>query len=258
MRRRSDHGLGHGPGQGVDYAGNPVIDPTENVKALTEQAIARVDDMAGLRGELLDEKIRRMEREWIHLDLMGQERERHSREMRDSESRRVDANRATDLAAVQTAAVQANTAIQTLAKQTTDLAATLDKKVTDTAVAADARNTAQYSDTNKRLSALELTYSEGKGKQTVTDPAYDKLVDRMDHLLESRDKGAGKSEAFSASWGILLSVAGLALTLLLIASMGVGVTIFLATRPAAAVAPPAYLNAPPGTMLPSPPTTVPR
>jgi hypothetical protein len=40
--------------------------------------------------------------------------------------------------------------------------------VTDTAAAQEARNAAQYGDVNKRLSALELAMSEGKGKTSVS------------------------------------------------------------------------------------------
>ncbi len=199
MRRRSDHGIGHGPGQGVDYAGNPVIDPTENVKALTEQAITRVDDMAALRALL-------QERDRLHINEIGAIREQHNREMRESESRRVDANRATDLAAVGTAATQASTGIQTLAAAATTTADTLRNQVAATATAAENRLAAFGSDINKRLSALELSSSEGKGKQTVADPMLERLVLRMETLVESRDRSVGKGEGLSTSWQVALGV----------------------------------------------------
>jgi len=96
------------PGAGVDAQGRPVLDPTENVRALTEAAIKRVDDLADLRASydrrLADQRIR-------YDDKLDRQRARYERELRNvdnelrkAESDRIDAIRAVDVGAVQRAA----------------------------------------------------------------------------------------------------------------------------------------------------------
>jgi hypothetical protein len=98
------------PGPGVDASGRPVIDPTENVLQLVEAANRRQDDLRAAESRHIAEMVRqleaRIERDW-----------QRARELRDAEKERIDAIRAVDVAAVQTATAAADARAATLAAQ---------------------------------------------------------------------------------------------------------------------------------------------
>jgi hypothetical protein len=197
----------------VDAGGGPTIDPTQNVKDLTIAEARRQDDLRAASKELTEAKIAHLkeiaEERAKHQDEIGRLREGYQEKIQHAESGRLDSIRQVDREEVAKTAVAANTAITVLAKQTTDLASTLDKKVSDTATAAEARNSAAYTDVNKRLSALELSSSEGKGKQTVVDPQMDKLTLLVETLARNQATGTGKSEGIGQFWGVIVAAAGL-------------------------------------------------
>jgi len=194
-RRRS------GEGTGVDAYGGPVFDPTKNVLDLVKASVERIDDMAELRGLLHDEQIASQrviaKLRAKHEATVARLREEYQEKIQHAESGRIDSIRQVDREEVAKTAVAANTAITTLAKQTTDLQQTLAKQVADTAAAAETRSSAQYNDTNKRLSALELSSSEGKGKQGVFDPQMEKLTALVEVLARNQAGSTGKSEGVS-------------------------------------------------------------
>lgn len=109
------------PGPGVDAAGNPVIDPTQNVLDLVEAAIKRQDDLR--------------EAEAKHARELADLRAAYDRELRQAESNRIDAIRAVDVGAVNRAAEVAATQATVLAAQ---LAATAEAARTQVAAAASA------------------------------------------------------------------------------------------------------------------------
>lgn len=207
-------------GVGVDVFSEPAFDPSENVKALSEAASKRQDDLRNASKELTDAKLEHLKEIGTlragYQEAIGKSREEYQEKISHAESGRLDSIRQVDREEVAKTAVAANTAITTLAKQTTDLATTLQKQVADTAQAAEARNSATYTDVNKRLSALELSSSEGKGKQTVVDPQMDKLTILVETLARNQAMGTGKQEGSSAVWIGLTAVAGLVLTALAI------------------------------------------
>jgi len=86
-----------GPGPAVDVQGRPVVDPTENVKALTEASVKRLDDLSELR----DHCEERLDAQRTRYEMLLREAER---ELRKAESDRIDAIRAVDVGAVQRAA----------------------------------------------------------------------------------------------------------------------------------------------------------
>jgi hypothetical protein len=101
-----------GPGPGVDAAGRPVIDPTENVKALNAAEAKRQDDLRRADARRQDD-IRNAESRHIREILTirthhDEERRRvneiHARELREAEADRLDALRAGDQAQIQRAA----------------------------------------------------------------------------------------------------------------------------------------------------------
>jgi hypothetical protein len=136
------------PGPGVDAQGRAVIDPTENVKALTEAAVARLDDIADLRAKYT-EKIE---------DL----RAAHSTELRVAdeklrlaESARIDAIRAVDVGAVQRAAEVASAQAEALRLQ-----------VQAAATAAQTSLTAALDPIQKDIADLRRAQYEAQGQKT--------------------------------------------------------------------------------------------
>lgn len=136
----------------VDAKGVAVVDPTENVKALVIAENKRQDDL------------REAERRYNDL------RDTHSKEMNDLRATHLALVRQVDREDQAKTAAAANVAILALAKQTTDLATTLSAQGQAAAAAAETRRSADNAETNKRLSALELSGSASAGKQTITDP----------------------------------------------------------------------------------------
>ena len=193
---------------GANPRSNVVVDPTANVKDLVFAESRRQDDLRQADKVLSDTKhANQTEVAKIHSDhesQIGQLREDYQAKIQKAESGRLDSIRQVDREEVAKTAVAANNAITTLAKQTTDLQQTLAKQVTDTAAAQEARYSSQMSDFNKRVSALELSGSEGKGKQLVTDPAMERLVKVVEELADKNKITVGKAEGISMSAAIIL------------------------------------------------------
>jgi hypothetical protein len=183
-------------GAGYSNRGVPV-DPTQNVKDLSEAANARQDDLRNLTKELYDAKI-------ACIKEMGDLRERHQRELDHAESERLDSIRQVDREDVNKTAAQALSAIQTLAATTNTTAETLRTQVATTAQATANTLTTITGEINKRLSALELTSSEGKGKQTVADPQMEKLTALVEMLARNQATGTGKSEGISMVGALIM------------------------------------------------------
>lgn len=90
-----------GAGIGVDAFGGQVIDPTLNVKELVALEVRRLDDLMGMQSR--------------HLNEIMALRAEFSKELRESESARLDAIRLVDVSAVQRAAEVQASAAATLA-----------------------------------------------------------------------------------------------------------------------------------------------
>lgn len=201
------------PGLAVDAHGGPVVDPTANVIALNEAANRRQDDLREAA-----EKYNTMIVN--HVREMSSLRATHQRELDHAESERLDSIRQVDREDVNKTAAQALNAIQTLAAVTSGTAETLRTQVATTAAAAANQLVTITAEINKRLSALELASSEGKGKQALSDPMMEKLVQRMDTLLEKNTTVSGRSAGGAAMWGYVAAGFGFLLTLMSIASLG--------------------------------------
>jgi 1,6-anhydro-N-acetylmuramate kinase len=134
----------------------PIVDPTENVKALSEASAKRQDDLRHAQNELIQEKI-------AHLrDILDQGR-LHAREIRDIETKRLDAIRQVDVLNQSIAAARAETAIQTLAATTLASAEALRTTVATTERTLAAQAARDAAAVNERLSALERNLSSGAG-----------------------------------------------------------------------------------------------
>ncbi len=172
-----------GHGMAVDIHSRPVIDPTENVIALTAAANKRQDDLRTVTRELVD-------RDLAHIKELAAIRAEHQRALDAKESGRLDAIRQVDREEVIKAAASAQQAIATLAASTSTVAETLRAAQAQIAAASENRQVAFASEMSKRMSAVELSLSEGKGKQTVVDPQLVKLTDLVETLARTQ---AGES-----------------------------------------------------------------
>jgi len=180
----------NGAGLGVDSRGGPVVDPTANVIALVEANAKAAERLREADNRYYDEVMK-------NLKEMTSLRAQHQRELDAGESSRLDSIRKVDREDVNKTAVAAQAAITTLATTTNTMAETLRNQVATVAGVAESRQAAFAGDVNKRLSALELSSSEGKGKQTVSDPQMEKLTELVATLARNQASGTGKSEGVS-------------------------------------------------------------
>jgi hypothetical protein len=172
---------GSEPGIGVDAFGGGVIDPTKNVLDLTEAANQRQDDLRDLTNRYTDARIRALEQ-------IATLRADHAREIRELDADRLEKIRQVDVLNAGAAADRALVAIQTQATVTATNAETLRAMVSTTAAT----------------------------MATQLDQRMGALTDRIAAVEKSQYSGAGKSEGYGASWGIVLAVVSLIATLITI------------------------------------------
>jgi hypothetical protein len=223
------------PGLAVDAGGGPVIDPSENVKALVISEAKRIDqlreaddkriaaelthvrematlrelgakDTDALKGELRASADRRNEAELRHLAAMAELRSDcaheisdlktvHDREMREAEKERLNSIRLVDVGAAATATATALTGIQTLATATTTMAETL-----RTSAEKDKQRQ------EERIVALERQGYTAGGRSMMSDPAIAELVAEMKGVRQSLATGTGKSEGLGMGGQIIVGV----------------------------------------------------
>jgi len=231
------------PGLGVDSAGGPVVDPTKNVLDLVEAAVKRIDDMAGLRARLAEERIE-------HVKEIGVLRAAHQRELDHAESERLNSIRQVDREEVTKTAAANQAAITTLATSTATLAETLRTQVAVTASAAESRQTTSATEISKRLQALELSASASMGKQAVADPQLDRLATVVDRLASAQQVGTGKGQGIALVIAIIVTGLGVIGSMVALATAGVALVLFL--NRAGAAQSPVYVSPPATTVTPPP------
>ena len=213
------------PGIGVDAFGGTTIDPTANVIALTEAANKRQDDLRAAESRRVDEqaalraayeeKLRTAESRRI--DEQANLRAEYEDKLRTAEAQRLDSIRQVDREDVNKTAAQALTAIQTLAATTNTTAETLRNQAATAAQQAAQQRANDTTEFNKRLSAVELALSEGKGKQTVADPMMAELVVKMEKMSGAMTGITGQSQGAKNLWGYIVAGAALIAALIAIA-----------------------------------------
>jgi hypothetical protein len=197
MRARPRKGIRRN-GLGVDASGGPVVDPTENVLQLVEAANKRQDDLRVETNRRLDAENRHVSEiaalRADHADSISTIRAQHAKEMSDAESARLNAIRQVDVSAVSTAAERSLAAIQTLATTTTANAENIRNAMTTTAAAVAQQLANTLVTITDRLSALEKSSYEGKGKSTVADPQMIELLAEMKILRGNQSAGKGQRD----------------------------------------------------------------
>lgn len=195
-------------GLAVDEAGGPVIDPTENVIALTEAANKRQDDLREANDRLFEVQIECIRNE-VSL------RAEFAREIRTLNDDRLEKIRQVDVLAGNTAADRALVAIQTLATTQAAAAETLRSMVTTTATTIATQNAETVAQLSGRIAQLEKSSYEGAGKQTVADPMLVELIAEVKALRSSGANKAGEKtgrvdQRQFIQWVIMLILAAIA------------------------------------------------
>lgn len=150
--------MANGPGPGVDAQGRAVSDPSENVKALNEATVQRLDDLRVAEARKHKSDLR-------HLEAMASLRAQHERELRDAEAKRIDAIRLVDVQAVQRAAEEQRVAASTLATQVAVSAETLRTQVASTASASRAEFINALEPMTKAIEELRRAQYETQGQK---------------------------------------------------------------------------------------------
>jgi len=189
---------------GIDAFGGAVIDPTENVKALAESAAVHQDKIREITQQLNDAKIN-------HQKEIGELRERFTSLLRDGESARLNSIRQVDREDVSKMTTQFLSAIATLGATANTTAETLRAQVATTAQTQATSLANSMGEVNKRLSAVELAQSEGKGKQQVVDPALTEALREVRSLSIRSNTAQGSGEGATKMWGYVVAAIGLIL-----------------------------------------------
>lgn len=208
----------------------PPKDPTENVYALVEADAKRHDDLRKIERKLVDEKILRVEQ-------LIQIRSDHAKEMRDAETRRVDAVRQVDVLNQSIGGDRQLVAIQTLAATSNAQAEALRATVATTATSIAASTASAMATVNERLAALELSSAKGEGKQAVADPMVAELLSEVKSLRTSRATDVGGSDALAkgrqrtiAILAVIVSIAAV-IAGALVGVAGIIITVILKLMP---------------------------
>lgn len=179
-------------GRAVDALGNPAVDPSANVQALSEAASQRQDDLRESNNRYLEARIGSAEKAM-------KAQAKHAAAIIALQMERLDKIRQVDVLNASTSADRVAEAVRTLAVQQAAQQETLRNQVATTAQQAAQQRAIDTAEINKRLSALELGSSAG----------------------------AGRSAGVGSSWGVLLSVIGVIGTLLMIGGVLVTIVVFL-------------------------------
>lgn len=198
-------------GMAVDSAGNVAYDPSANVLSLVEAAVKRLDDLRAAEVRRQDDLRAQSEAHAAELQKLIAD---YQEKLREAEAKRIDAIRVVDVNAVSVASGRAADQATVLASQVQSSADALRSLVSVSATSLASAQAAVTSEITKRLSELERAKYEGAGRSTVADPMLEKLVARMESLVESRATTTGKGEGAQAFWVRLVAAIGMLGTLI--------------------------------------------
>ena len=199
-------------GKPVQRGPNGAVDPTANVLALVEAAVKRlndlqdastlrIEDLRELDNKRLDD-LRRAENRRI--DEQALLRAEYQEKLSMAESKRIDAIRAVDVAAVAVSSERATAQATVLANQVATSADALRTLVASTSTTLATQQQAVVNALSERLTILERSNYEGKGRSTFADPQLEELAKEMKSLRESRSEVTGKGQGISLVWTVFL------------------------------------------------------
>ena len=193
----------------LDSDGQLLFDPSANVLGKVEDSVKRIDDLLEALEKQVEGRLDSTNRENALRQTYAKEiREMiavHTREIRELEAKRIDANRQVDLTNSTASLQQMNVAVQALAVTT---------KTTSETLAAQFNLT--MSEITKRLAAVEQRGWEGIGKEKVADPISARMADAIEKLAAFQASTTGRKEGISTAMALAMSVATL-----LIGALGV-------------------------------------
>jgi len=170
-------------------SGVGTVDPTSNVRELVAAETKRQDDLR-VASERRQDELRQASE--LRLDEVAEIRAIHARELNEAETKRIDAIRAVDVAAVSIAAERTSASATVLANQVAQSAETLRALVATTAAASASATAASFGQLSDRITLLERTSYEGSGKSAVTDPAMAKMLVALEQIQLNIAKGQGR------------------------------------------------------------------
>jgi hypothetical protein len=231
------------PGIAVDSRGGGVIDPTKNVLDLVEAAIRRQDDLRSASEKTLQAKLEAVEKivelrdehakEFAEslakkLDEEAKLRADFTEKLANAESKRIDAIRSVDVAAVAVASQRAADQATVLATQVAQSAEALRNLVANTAATVATSQQQLASSLSARLTTLEQAGYQAQGKQTISDPAFLALVQEVKALsaanVDRSGVGAGRSDVIGWLAAAFMGMVAFAMML---------ITFFRSQKPAA-------------------------
>lgn len=207
------------PGIAVDAKGGGVVDPSQNVKELSEASNKRQDDLRAASDVLFESKAKCLEEKLTlivkHVNDISLLRADYTEKLSIAESKRIDAIRSVDVNAVSVAAQRSADQATVLAAQVATSAETLRNLVATTAAAVQQGFQSITTALSTRITTLEQAQYKGEGQSGVRDPAItdalSKMQDAILNLAASRDAAAGQSKGISTMTGLLIALGGLAI-----------------------------------------------
>lgn len=207
------------PASGGSNVHRQTPDPTPNVLDLVEAANKRQDDLRLVSKEVFDTHIlyhRMMADQHERFDDKIHIKEEQIANMRESFQDRLankeaglrDSFRKFDTEVGDKAVAAAQQQLATLDSVTRTTAEALRNQVAMTERALESRRAADYAEMVKRLTALELSSSEGKGKGSVADPALERLAALVENLANAQQTAGGQSKGISMTTGAILAAIG--------------------------------------------------
>ncbi len=217
------------------------VDPTENVKSLSEAANKRQDDLRDALGILqvarnetltarVDAAERIMQIRKEHSDEIGSLIKQHGDEMSAAHAANDRAMHAADQDTMNELRTSITTGIESLRSA-----------LGVTAARIESANLERFNQLSERLRELERSYSEAKGAERVSDPMMSTLIVEVKKLSESKAGISMTTIVIVGAIGLIASVSG------------IFSTFTHAPAPAQSQQPQVYyVPAAPGTLIPSP------
>lgn len=203
------------------------VDPTKNVIALSEASNKRQDDLRQaheLYSKAAIEHMRELSRaENDHVKELANIRADYQKQLSEAEAKRIDAIRAVDVNAVAVASERQAAAATVLANQVAQSADALRTLVATTATALGEQQRQSLTQITDRLTVVERSQYEGRGKQLVEDPRLLEMLAEVKVLRETSSAGAGKSAGIGSVGVIVAGTISAISTLLAIVGVLYGV-----------------------------------
>ena len=194
----------NGAGVGVDYRGEPVIDPTKNVSALIGIEKDHAKEIRALENKFYDYAVAMILKE-VTL------RAEYAKDQRSDDRLTYSAIRQVDITNQNAAAAQIDTALKALAKATEDTRKTLADGMENTRKTLAESMAVRDARVDERIGQLERGASAGEGRSGVANPMMNELVGEMKAVTKALAQGSGKSEGISWVGAIIMgSVSALA------------------------------------------------